>query len=73
MDGASVMIHLKCSAIPLNLQAMQTYLDLLRDVLALRPLYFATAARLEREVNPLVKRKSRAAQTSERRIRMQYV
>ncbi len=46
---------------------------LLRDVLALRPLYFTSVARLEREVSPLVKRKGNVAAPSARRTTMQFV
>jgi histidine phosphotransfer protein HptB len=47
--------------------------QMLRDVLALRPLYFTSVARLEREVSPLVKRKGNLAAPSARRTTMQYV
>jgi histidine phosphotransfer protein HptB len=47
---------------------------LLRDILALRPAYFTSIARLEREVSPLVKRKGKDATTIlTRRATMQYV
>lgn len=46
---------------------------LLRDVLALRPLYFTSVARLEREVSPLVRRKGRSMPSTQRRTTMQFV
>ena len=46
---------------------------LLRDVLALRPLYFNTVARIEREISPLVGRKGRATLLSRRRTTVHYV
>ena len=47
--------------------------SLLHDVLALRPLYFGTVARIEREISPLVRRKGRATLPSPRRTTVRYV
>ena len=46
---------------------------MLRDILALRPLYFTSIARLEREVSPLVKRKRQTPAPSARRTTIQFV
>lgn len=46
---------------------------MLRDVLTLRPLYFTTVARLEREVSPLLRRKGSMTQSSARKTTMQFV
>ncbi len=47
--------------------------DLLRDVLALRPLYFTSVSRLERDISPLVRRKGKTSEPSQRRTRITFV